>query len=55
VKIRGNPAKIMINLGATGNYILSRYVAQHRLETREKKHAYKLALADGKPMRQDEE
>jgi hypothetical protein len=41
----------MIDLGATGNYISSRYVAQHRLKTREKKYTYKLALADRKLMR----
>jgi hypothetical protein len=41
----------MIDLGATENYISSRYVTRHRLKTREKKHVYKLALADGKLMR----
>jgi hypothetical protein len=43
----------MINLEVTENYISPRYMAQYQLKTREKKYTYKLALADGKPMRQD--
>jgi hypothetical protein len=46
-----NSAKIMINLEVTRNYISPKYIAQHQLETREKKHIYKLALANKKPIR----
>jgi hypothetical protein len=51
MKVRGNPAKIMIDLRATKNYISPRYIARHRLEIREKKHAYKLALTNRKLIR----
>jgi hypothetical protein len=41
----------MINSEVIRNYISPKYIAWHQLKTREKRHAYKLALADGKPMR----
>jgi hypothetical protein len=41
----------MIDLEVTRNYISLEYMARHRLETREKKHIYKLTLVDGKLIR----
>jgi len=53
-QVNRKTARIMIDSGATRNYISRGYVAQHRIQTRNKEQAYKLALADGSPMKQDE-
>jgi Retroviral aspartyl protease len=42
--------KIMVDLGATGNYISSGYVARNQVPTREKKDSYALTTADGTPL-----
>jgi hypothetical protein len=36
----------MIDLGATRNYISTRYIAQHQIKTYNKEYTYKLALAN---------
>ena len=53
-RAEGKPARIMIDTGATGNYISTRFVGRQRLTAKLKPRPYHLSLADGTPIQEND-
>jgi hypothetical protein len=48
---KSNKIRVIVDLGVIGNYISPKYIKKYHIKTYNKEKPYKLALADGSPVR----
>ena len=53
VLLNNKKVKIIVDSGATENYISREYVLRNKTPIRDKKNPYRLTLADGSPVRKE--
>ena len=54
IQLAGVTALVMINSGATRNFMLRKFATNHRIPELPKKKSYQLMVIDGTPLNQDE-